>query len=145
MAAETLSAAFLRVIPRALWAVRKEMRRAMEGRLTVPEFRVLGHLSLQPMSNKELAELQGVSVAAMSRMAAKLVRRGLLSSRAQATDRRRVRLEVSPKGQALFAQAKTRAAAAFEDRFRALSASERRSLAAGLAVLNDLFPTLFGA
>ncbi|BAU49199.1 MarR family transcriptional regulator [Sulfurifustis variabilis] len=134
-----LSGDLLDVIPPIIRVVRAAMRDLKTSRLTVPQFRVLGFVSLQPCTSKQLAEWHGVSVPAMSRMVSYLVRRKLLVRRPDAADRRQVQLRLSAQGEAVFRQLRTAIEARIARHVAALARSDKRALATGLAALQELF------
>lgn len=128
----------LEVIPRVMCRLRGEVRRLAGRRLTEPQYRILGATSRQPRTAGELADLQGVSASAMSRMVATLVRRGLLTRATNDADRRRVMLEPTPPGRTLFASIKRQALAHLGAQIARFPAADQRRLADGLAVLGRL-------
>src|SRR5947208_615247 len=90
------------VIPPIMHSIRASIRDFEGSRLTFPQFRVLGFVSLQPCTNKQVADWQGVSLPAMSRMVDSLVRRELLLRTPDKSDRRQVQLQLSKKGKKEF-------------------------------------------
>src|SRR5258708_20267385 len=97
-----LSRHLLAVIPLIMRSIRAMMRDFEGSNLTVPEFRGLGFVWLQPCNNKQLADWQGVSLPAMSRMVDYLVRRKLLLRTPGTSDRRQIQLRLSRKGDVEF-------------------------------------------
>src|SRR5438045_3044666 len=97
-----ISNQLLDTLPLVIRAIRSAMSAYEGSRFTVPQFRVLGYVSLQPCTSKQLAEWHGVSLPAMSRMVAYLTRRGLLRRRADTRDRRQVQLRLSAQGRQEF-------------------------------------------
>ncbi len=68
----------------------------------VMEWRVLALLALRPgVSANEISQISGVDKAAVSRSVHALVRRGRVLARTDQADSRRVRLTLTPEGQAL--------------------------------------------
>lgn len=128
----------LEVIPRVMCRIRTEVRRLAGTRLTEPQYRILGATSRQPRTAGELAERQGVTASAMSRMVSTLVRRGLLTRTTSTDDRRRVMLEPTAQGRATFASIKRQALAHLGAQIAQFPPAEQRRLADGLAVLAKL-------
>src|SRR5262245_19240416 len=54
-----ISSQLLDVLPPVIRAIRSAMSGRAGARFTVPQFRVLGFVSLQPCTSKQLAEWQG--------------------------------------------------------------------------------------
>jgi DNA-binding MarR family transcriptional regulator len=129
----------LQVIPPIMRSIRGYMRDFRRSNLTVPQFRVLGFVSLQPCTSKQLADWQGVSLPAMSRMVDNLVKRRLLQRRPDTADRRRHQLRLSRQGAAVFRRLRDALQAKLAERIAGLKAPDRKALAAGLIVLEELF------
>jgi DNA-binding MarR family transcriptional regulator len=73
--------------------------------LTIAEWRVMAVLGrFGPMSANEVAERTAMDKVRVSRAVAQLARRGRLLRRIDRADRRRVVLDLSPKGRAVFAE-----------------------------------------
>jgi DNA-binding MarR family transcriptional regulator len=129
----------LEVIPRVLCRLRNDARAEHSG-LTVPQFRILARISREAETVSSLAEQQGVSLSAMSRMVETLARKGLLTRQAAVDDRRRVMLQPTARGRAQFESIRRLTQDRLADRIRQLPAASQRALADGLAVLERLFP-----
>jgi DNA-binding MarR family transcriptional regulator len=134
-----LSGLLLDIIPPVVRAVRDAMRTVEGSQLTIPQFRVLGYVSLQSCTNKQIADWHGVSLPAMSRMVDCLVRRGLLIRAVDPADRRQVRLELNKKGREEFERMRLHVQAMLADRLGALSKTDKASAQRGLAALKELF------
>lgn len=142
MPPDLLSQKFMRVVPRVMRAVRQEMRRNFAGIFTVPQMRILVHLDHGPLANKDLAEIQGVSVPAMSRMVDHLVKKGLIKRTGDAKDRRVVRLSLNPSGRKLLAKHRRGVQRLFDARVEPLDPADRKALSQGLSLLEQIFPAL---
>ncbi len=134
-----LSGHLLDVMPPIIRSIRAAMRDIKRSNLTVPQFRVLGFVSLQPCTNKQLADWQGVSLPAMSRMVDYLARRGLLLRAPDTVDRRQVQLQLSKKGAAEFKRLRHAIQTRLAERMTTLPEKRKEILAGGLAVLKELF------
>ncbi|NTW98307.1 MAG: MarR family transcriptional regulator [Oscillochloris sp.] len=66
--------------------------------LTMPQFRVLSHLSVGPQTVSELARRRRVTLASMGQLAQALVERGLVERRPDPQDRRQHQLSLSAAG-----------------------------------------------
>lgn len=130
--------ALLEVIPRAMVTIRLEMRRLAKGDLTVPQFRVIARLSRAESTNAEIAEWIGVSAAAMSKMVDMLVRRELVK-RVPGTDRREVRLSLTPAGRRLFERLSGGVQKNVAERIARLSREQKDRLEVAVDVLKEVF------
>jgi DNA-binding MarR family transcriptional regulator len=134
-----ISSRLLDALPPVIRAIRAAMARHEGNRFTVPQFRVLGFVSLQPCTSKQLAEWQGVSLPAMSRMVAYLVRRRLLMRKPDVNDRRQVHLRLSAKGKHEFERLRKAIEASLAERIATLQETQKRSLRTSLIALGELF------
>lgn len=134
-----LSGLLLDAIPPVLRAIREAMRDVRDSRLTVPQFRVLGFVSLQSCTNKQLADWQGVSLPAMSRMVDCLVKRELLARSADTVDRRQVKLQLTKKGREEFERLRTHVQTTLAGRLVVLPKADKSTVADGLMALKEIF------
>ena len=130
-----LAALYMEVVPRAMREYRKEMRKSRSTNLTVPQFRILAQLRLDSANNRTLAEVQGVSVAAMSRMVDGLCKQGLIERFEDPRDRRQVHLQLTALGRERFESFRNEARKRLEQRLGSLKPDEQLSLTQGLAAL----------
>lgn len=129
----------LDALPPIIRAIRSAMIRHKGSRYTVPQFRVLGFVSLQPCTSKQLAEWQGVSLPAMSRMVGCLVRRKLLLRKPDTQDRRCIQLQLSTKGKHEFKLLRNSIETELATRVAVLENGKKQSMAESLTVLEELF------
>ncbi|HKQ30901.1 MAG TPA: MarR family transcriptional regulator [Burkholderiales bacterium] len=134
-----ISSHLLDALPPVIRAIRAAMIRHDGARFTVPQFRVLGFVSLQPCTSKQLAEWQGVSLPAMSRMVAYLIRRRLLTRTPDANDRRQAQLRLSAKGRQEFERLRKTIETSLAERIATLHDGQKRPLMTSLIVLGELF------
>jgi DNA-binding MarR family transcriptional regulator len=135
-----LSDLLLHIIPSMMRSVRGYMRDYDGANLTVPQFRILGFVSLQPYcTSKQLADWSGVSLPAISRMVDGLVKRRLLQRTASASDRRQYQLRLSKQGATEFQEMRDALQAQLAARIAGLTGPNRKALAAGLTALQELF------
>jgi DNA-binding MarR family transcriptional regulator len=131
-----LAALYMDVVPKAMREFRKEMRGSRAPCLSVPQFRILAFLNaFSTANNRTLAEHQGVSVAAMSRMIDWLCRKGLVERFADRNDRRQVCLRLTGKGAGNFKKFRQEAQRRLQARLANLSADQQQRLNNGLAAL----------
>jgi DNA-binding MarR family transcriptional regulator len=86
----------------------------------------------------ELAYVEGVTPAALSRVVAGLERDGLVERRADTADRRSVFVDATPAGRSAISELLAGRAAVLAERISALSAADRAALLDGVAVLEQL-------
>lgn len=139
-AAAENAARILRVIPRTMRHIRSELRSFAKSELTVPQFRILIHLSEHDaLNNRQLAEIHGVSVAAMSRMADVLVRRKLVERSTAPNDRRQIQLRLTAAGREALERINTGVQGNLEQRLSALEDRPHFELSSGLRILEEIF------
>jgi DNA-binding MarR family transcriptional regulator len=125
----------LDVVPRAMRAIRSELRAHAGQDLTVPQFRVLVHVARRSRSNSELADLQGVSRSAMSRMIDALVEKGLAIREASEADSRSVNIRQTEAGRTAYEEMRLMAQRRFAQLLTQVTEQDREALLEGLHVL----------
>lgn len=101
--------------------------------LTHLESKVLGFFDRHPgATQRELAQHSGRDKAQLARLIKGLRDRDLLSAESDTSDRRNLRLTLSPQGQALQAALRQQADHVAQQALAGLSATERQQLAEGL-------------
>lgn len=139
-AADRCAAELLASVPGIMRYIRREMRSHRQSQLTIPQFRALIFASVyEGASLSDMAEHLGLSLAATSRMADLLVRRGLLQRAQGATDRRRVCLSPTRAGRAAYRSAHLATRTAMARRFSTLSNEERALITRAMRVLGRVF------
>jgi DNA-binding MarR family transcriptional regulator len=129
-------------LPTIMRFIRRQMRGHRHAELTIPQFRVLIFLSHSGDSTlSATAEHVGLSLPAASRMVDLLVKRGLTTRRAHASDRRRVSLSLTSRGRAAFKAALAAAEKALARSFRPLSGHELGQVVAAIRILNRALAT----
>ena len=120
--------------------IRREMRSNRQLELTVPQFRSLVFLNLQPASSlSAMAEHLGLSLPATSRMVDLLVHRRLVQRRIQSKDRRTVALSLTRQGRDVFLAARNVTQSALAGRFEKLSAQDRTVIITAMSILQRTF------
>ncbi len=135
-ALDDCAGAVLDTVPAAMDALRHAMRRHVGEEMSVPQFRSLNFVAKHAgCSIGDLAAFLGVTMPTASAMADRLVRAGLVETRADAADRRRSPLHITVAGAA---QLRRIRGGAHDDLTRALSAcnpEELATLRAGLQLI----------
>jgi len=121
-----------------LCLIRAEMRERRPAGLSIGQFRLLHMVHKDPeRSLSDCADDLGISVPAASKMVDGLVERGLVGRAADAADRRRVTLALTPAGAALMKDAKKGLEARMATALSGLSAAEAATLAKALDLLRS--------
>jgi DNA-binding MarR family transcriptional regulator len=137
-----LASKLVEVIPLVMRAIRSHMRANRALDLSVPQYRALGfvvrHLGA---SLSQVAEHQGLTLGAASRLVDGLVTRGLVERRASTQDRRFVTLHVLPHGASTLAQARSRTEQALASMLATLPAAEQDTILRAMESLRAVFST----
>jgi DNA-binding MarR family transcriptional regulator len=138
VAAKTVAQAIVKVIPQVMRTIAAE--RPFSGHAMLPaHFHLLTLLANHSCNLSELAVRQAVSLPTMSNSISVLVERGWVNRVPSPGDRRQVLLELTPDGQLVLAEIKTRAEARVAEMLEKLSSDDLASLSAGLEVLEQAF------
>jgi DNA-binding MarR family transcriptional regulator len=123
----------------AVLRLSRRLRQQTAGDVTASQLSALltvaehGELSLG-----ELAGIERIAPPSMTRIAARLEEQGLLERRVDVADRRVARVVISPGGEALLAENRTRRDAFLAARLQGLTEEERTVLAAAIPLLERL-------
>jgi DNA-binding MarR family transcriptional regulator len=140
MTKSVLSKLIFDSVPFAMGAIRGEMRKLARSQLTVPQFRILVFLFKEGIATASaLAEWQGVSLPAMSKMVSLLASKGFIARTADSSDRRSAQLKLTKKGQRFFLSVRFRVEEKIDVPLSKLSPTDQNSLREGLRVLKELF------
>lgn len=136
--AEACAVEVLEILPRVMNAVRIGMRRQLQGALSVPQFRCMNFIDLNPGASVGEAAFLGVTMATASAMVDRLARAGRATPGVSERDRRRAALRLR-SGKALLVKIRQ---GAWRDLAAALgrhSAKELQRVSDALAVLRSVF------
>jgi DNA-binding MarR family transcriptional regulator len=132
----TTAAAVLDTVPAAMDALRHAMRRHVGDEMSVPQFRSLNHVDQHAgCSIGDLAAFLGVTMPTASAMVERLVRAGLVETRADAADRRRSPLHITAAGSAQLRRIRRGAHDDLTQALAACSPDELATLQAGLQLI----------
>ena len=130
----------MEVVPLVMRTFRAEMRGSRANDLSVPQFRVLGFVHRKPgASLSDVSEHIGMALPSMSKLMDGLVDRKLVRRAGDAGDRRRVTLELTARGCALWQSAHASAQASLAARLAALAEDDRATIARAMRLLHPLF------
>jgi DNA-binding MarR family transcriptional regulator len=119
-----------------LCLIRSELRERRPAGLSIGQFRLLHMLHKDPeRSLSDFADDLGVSVPASSKMVDGLVERGFVERAADAADRRRLSLALTPQGVAVMKEAKKGLEARMAEALAGIGAAESAALAKALDLL----------
>ncbi len=126
----------LEVLSMAARRVRREMRRNTALELTVPQFRALRYVERHPGTDlSRLADHLGMSRSSASALVERLARAGQVERSTDPSERRRIRIELSPIGAAAVGRAVLGTRGWLSGELEAFGPEERRRLSEGLELL----------
>src|SRR5512136_3296462 len=100
ISSETCAQEVLEVVPLVMRTIRAEMRRHRTADLSVPQFRTLSFIDHNAdASLSDVAEHIGLTLPSMSKIVDGLVTRKLVTRQTHPTDRRRMTLTLTTRGQ----------------------------------------------
>jgi DNA-binding MarR family transcriptional regulator len=115
------------------------LRQQAVGEITASQLSALSVVANHgELSLGELAAIERIAPPSMTRIAARLEEGGLLERRVDAVDRRVARVAVSPAGEALLAETRTRRDAVLAARLQEFTVEERALLAKAVPLLERL-------
>ena len=130
----------LETVPLVMRAVRAEMRCHRAADLSVPQFRALTFLDRQAgASLSQVAEHIGLTLPSMCTLVDGLVERKLILRKTHATDRRRVTLTLTARGQAVLEAAHSATRAALAEKLAALSTQDWIIVVQAMQALRPIF------
>lgn len=136
----SLSANFMKAIPRAMWAIRFELRKNASNEFSVPQFRIMNHIyKKRALTIGELAKLHGLSLASMSRMVDVLVKRKLVIKQKNPKDKREVKLALTIDGEKKFNALKKSAEKSFDKIFKDLSDRDKEAFERTFEIFARIF------
>ena len=119
--------------------VRAEARRSRPAGLSLSEFRALACVGTYPdCSLTDLAEYLGLQLPTASKLADLLVRRGEITRREDAADRRRNRMALTPAGRAKLDLAMGAVRQHLQQRLSGLSAADQQVVLRAMQILDPL-------
>ena len=129
----------MEVLPLVIRFIRGTVKAEGKEGVTFPHFRIMTCIEKASPSNADLAEILGVSVAAMSRMLDGLVRRGILLRSHSTRDRRQLKLELTPAGKRAYRRTARKIQFELQKKIEMLDSGQRGQLRSGMSTLKELF------
>jgi DNA-binding MarR family transcriptional regulator len=125
----------LAVLPLLNRIVAAEVRREAGDETTMPQFRVLAHLSERPLTLSELARRRRVTLQSMGELAQVLVERGWIARTPDPDDRRQQLLSLTAHGREHYERAQAQAVAQLAPLLARLAPAELAAIQAALPAL----------
>ena len=123
----------------AVMRLSRRLRQQSVGDITQSQLSALATVEREgALSLGELAEIERVAPPSMTRIAARLEERGLLTRTADVTDRRIARVAITDEGRELLEETRTRRDAYLATRLAAMSPEEQGVLVRALPLLERL-------
>jgi DNA-binding MarR family transcriptional regulator len=117
----------------------RRLRQEAAGQITASQLSALGAVHYHgEISLGELAAIERIAPPSMTRIASRLEEMGLVARVADASDRRVARLVITPVGEELLTETRTRRDAFLAERIQVLSEAERGQLALAIPLLEKL-------
>jgi DNA-binding MarR family transcriptional regulator len=138
--AERCARLLLDVVPGVMKAIRMEMRSSKAPDLTVAQFRTLWCLSHnRGQSLSEVADSIGLALPSMSKLIDGLIHRGLVRRTSHKSDRRRVMLSATDKGDKILTAAKETTRQQLLEQIACLSTKDLDGISRAMDVLRPIF------
>ena len=130
----------LEVVPAVMRAIRAEMRRQRTADLSVPQFRTLAFIAHHAdASLSDVAEHIGLTLPSMSKIVEGLVARKLVTRQTHATDRRRMMLALTTRGQTALQTSREATRACLAEDLSVLTDRERETIKQAMGILRPVF------
>jgi len=132
--------AILEVAPAIMRTIRTEMRRHRTSDLSVPQFRTLNFIDNQNgPSLSDVAGHIGLTLPSMSKIVDGLVARKLITREIASSDRRRITLALTSRGQTLLKAARDATKDGLADMLQSLSPTDRALVINTMDKLRPIF------
>jgi DNA-binding MarR family transcriptional regulator len=123
----------------AVLRLSRRLRQETVGDITPSQFSALSSINKHgELSLGSLAAIERIAPPSMTRIAARLEERGLVSRRVDATDRRVSRVVINQAGKDLLSETRTRRDAYLAARLQAMTAEEQELLSRAVPLLERL-------
>src|SRR5512139_1559729 len=137
---EACAQEILEVVPTVMRAIRAEMRRHRTADLSVPQFRTLAFIDRKAdASLSDVAEHIGLTLPSMSKIVDGLVNRKFVTRQTHPTDRRRMTLTLTTRGQTALQASRAATRACLAEELAALSDRQRDTVVQAMEILRPVF------
>lgn len=129
----------IEVVPRIMHRVRAAMRSMAKGQMTIAQMRILARLYQDVYTITYLAEWQGVSAPAMSKMVDVLEKKQWVERVPHSHDRRQVGLRLTAEGKKVFLSLRKATKVRMAETLQAVPEAEKTLLLQAFKVLGALY------
>src|SRR5512143_1921672 len=130
----------LEVVPIVMRTIRAELRRHRTADLSVPQFRTLAFIDRNvDASLSDVTEHIGLTLPSMSKIVDGLVARKLVTRQTHPTDRRRMTLTLTARGQTALQTSREATRACLAEDLAAVTDRERETIRQAMCVLRPVF------
>jgi DNA-binding MarR family transcriptional regulator len=142
MTPEESARELLEVVPIVMRDIRSEMRSRRPPDLTVAQFRALAFVNRNEGSSlSEVANHMGLTPPSTCRLVDGLIARGMMTRQEYPSDRRRVRLDVTPLGLTILEASRRGTLKCLADKLSGLAAGDREVIVRAMEALRSVFMT----
>jgi DNA-binding MarR family transcriptional regulator len=127
------------IVPRVMHRIRGLMRNQAKGQMTIAQLRILARLNQEVFTITGLAEWQGVSPPAMSKMVDILEKKAWIERIPHANDRRQVGLRLTPEGKKYFLSLRKSTRVKMAEQIEKLSESDKTTINQALKILSQIY------
>ena len=130
----------METVPQILQSIRVNMRHGHGANISIPQFRTLRFIQRNPNSSLTgLAEFLGLTLPTVSKLMDGLVKQDLVNRQESTTDRRRLTLVLTTRGEAIVNTARASAQQDLTEALSGLSEDELRTIQRAMELLHPLF------
>jgi DNA-binding MarR family transcriptional regulator len=135
----TLAKELIETVPRIMHRIRGLMRSQAKGQMTIAQLRILARLYQDVYTITDLAEWQGVSAPAMSKMVDVLEKKAWLERIAHTHDRRQVGLKLTAEGKKFFLSLRKMSRLKMAEQIVGISDSDKAVVRQALKILGEIY------
>ena len=137
---DTCAQEILDVVPTVMRAIRTELRRHRTADLSVPQFRTLAFIDRNAdTSLSDVAEHIGLTLPSISKIVEGLVARKFVTRQTHPTDRRRMTLALTTRGQTALQASREATRACLADDLSTLNERQRATIVQAMEILRPVF------
>jgi DNA-binding MarR family transcriptional regulator len=130
----------LEVVPLVTREIRSQMRSRGSAELSVPQFRTLAFVNRNKGSSlSEVADHMGLTSPSASALVDGLIERGMMTREENPDDRRRVRLTITSRGQAILKTSTRGTLTYLAKKLSSVSSDDREAIVKTMEILRSVF------
>lgn len=134
-----LARELIETVPRIMHRIRSLMRTQAKGQMTIAQLRILARLYHDIYTITDLAEWQGVSAPAMSKMVDVLEKKAWLERIAHTHDRRQVGLKLTAEGKKYFLNLRKTSRIKMAEQIEKMTDSDKTVVRQALKILGGIY------